>query len=335
MPTIEFPRRRLAALQDLASRILERHKGDDDALARELLSAFYEVCMQSGLDRVLVELEQAHAPLESSQLAHDPTLRVALAARLGNKAEFDPGGPRNAKPRQLADCVVATLSLTVVDEPARTITLADTVRAQVTAAIAGVIEIELAPPQIRTAIIATAREACESRFHSAFDKLVPHLDPRGVRFEKQPKIPLDAVQAVQRVLADARTALFTRAANAAVDRVKDVLARVNEEAATRIDAPVTLRLTPRDVAVRRVVGLASSPVAMMMHGVFEGLSDLAQLAWSAAEQAVRPYAASQTFAVGDVLEHPKFGRGKVVSAETQRISVEFAEATHTLVHARK
>ena len=48
----------------------------------------------------------------------------------------------------------------------------------------------------------------------------------------------------------------------------------------------------------------------------------------------RPYAASQTFAVGDLVDHPKFGRGTVVAAAAQRIEVEFDDGKHTLVHAR-
>jgi hypothetical protein len=47
---------------------------------------------------------------------------------------------------------------------------------------------------------------------------------------------------------------------------------------------------------------------------------------------VHPYAASRTFAVGDVIEHPKFGRGTVVSRVAQRIEVEFPDGKHTLAH---
>ncbi len=38
--------------------------------------------------------------------------------------------------------------------------------------------------------------------------------------------------------------------------------------------------------------------------------------------------------VGDLIEHPKFGRGAVVSIANQRMEVEFADGKHTLVHAR-
>jgi hypothetical protein len=50
-------------------------------------------------------------------------------------------------------------------------------------------------------------------------------------------------------------------------------------------------------------------------------------------QPALPYAASRTFAVGDVIDHPKFGRGKVIATVLKRIDVEFADGTHTLVHA--
>ena len=65
--------------------------------------------------------------------------------------------------------------------------------------------------------------------------------------------------------------------------------------------------------------------------------ELAHLAWRAPERPVRPYAATQTFAVGDLMEHPKFGRGTVLSCMAQRIEVEFPDGKHTLVHtpARK
>jgi hypothetical protein len=49
-------------------------------------------------------------------------------------------------------------------------------------------------------------------------------------------------------------------------------------------------------------------------------------------QTALPYAASRTFVVGDVIDHPKFGRGKVISSVMKRIDVEFADGTHTLVH---
>jgi hypothetical protein len=47
---------------------------------------------------------------------------------------------------------------------------------------------------------------------------------------------------------------------------------------------------------------------------------------------VHAYSATRTFAVGDVISHPKFGQGTVVSRLAQRIDVEFADGKHTLVH---
>ena len=52
--------------------------------------------------------------------------------------------------------------------------------------------------------------------------------------------------------------------------------------------------------------------------------------------AAKPYRASARFAVGDTIEHVKFGTGSVIRAGTDgKIDVRFADATRTLVHARK
>ncbi len=75
--------------------------------------------------------------------------------------------------------------------------------------------------------------------------------------------------------------------------------------------------------------------AAVIQALLDTVSELAQLAWQAAAQPVRPYAASQTFEVGELIEHPKFGRGCVTACATQRIDVEFADGKHTLVHAGK
>lgn len=49
----------------------------------------------------------------------------------------------------------------------------------------------------------------------------------------------------------------------------------------------------------------------------------------------RRYAATETFAPGDAIEHPKFGAGLVVGAADGKIEVEFADGPRTLVHARR
>jgi hypothetical protein len=51
-------------------------------------------------------------------------------------------------------------------------------------------------------------------------------------------------------------------------------------------------------------------------------------------RASRRYAASATFAVGDTIDHPKFGAGEVVRVNEGKIEVEFADEFRTLVHAR-
>ena len=338
MPAIGFPRPHLVTLQDLASRVLEtRQLGcDSETLARDLLLGFHDVCIRSGLDRVLADLADAYPPLDVADrfaLADHPRLFPALVARLGQKADFDDSGPRNAKPRQLADCVVACLGLTLTDDGDRTITLGDEVRTEVTTALAGILDVELAVPHIREQVIAKGRELCEPRYLDAFTKITAQLDDRGMRMVRQPKVALDAVQAVQQVLVDARNAVVERAGNLATDRAKQALARHNADAAARIDLPITLRLTPREVAIQRAceARVPKVPAAMVL-SLLDSLTELAHLAWRAVEQPVRTYAANQTFVAGDLIDHPKFGRGTVVSCAAQRIEVEFADGRHTLVH---
>ena len=337
MTALEFPRHHVGLLHQLAARLLDSRKAgsDNQALARQLLAGFHEGCMRSGLDRVLVDLDRAFPPLDladRSALADHPSLLPALVAQL-SAIDLDDGGPRNAKPRQLADCVVAALGLTLRDEADRTIALDDRVRTEVTAALAGVVDVELAVPQIRDAIVATGRELCEPRYHAAFDKITAQLDERGMRLLKQPKLPVDAIQSVQRVLFDARDAVVDRVARAAIDRAKDVIARADVDAAARIDLPITLRLTPRDVAILRACDARVTKLpSVVVSSLLDSLTELSRLAWRAPERPVRTYAASQTFVVGDVLEHPKFGRGSVISCLAQRIEVEFADGRHTLAH---
>ncbi|MEO8707053.1 MAG: hypothetical protein ABI867_43905 [Kofleriaceae bacterium] len=339
MPAIDLPRRHHTALQELGSRVLERRALECDAetLARDLLDGFHDVCMHVGLDGVLRALEAAHGfdiP-DGSALAEDANLRAALVARLENKAEFDAGGPRNAKPKQLADCLAASLGLVLVDDIDRTATFTDDVRLEVIAAVTGVIDAALAVPQIREAIVTKARELCEARHHSAFDKIAAQLDDRGMRMMRQPKVPLDAVQAVQQALADARYAIIEAMSHTAIDRAKRVLERADAEAAARIDQPITHTLTPRIVAIRRTADARFSKVAAaVVHSLTDSLAELAQFAWRSRELPVRPYSASLTFAVGDLLDHPKFGRGSVVTSAAQRIEVQFPESRCTLVHAR-
>jgi hypothetical protein len=339
MPTAEFPRSQLVALQELGARLLDGRKPKTplETLARDLLAGFHDLCIRAGLDRVPSELAAAHPPLDAADrdaLSEHPTLAPALVAQL-TALDLDGGGPRGARPRQLADAVVAALGLTVADAAERTITLGGDVRAQVVAAMAGVVEIELAAPKLRETMIAESRPRCELRYHAAFDKLARNLDERGMKITNPGKVPLDALQAVQRALFDARTAVLGRVAGAALDRAKEVIARADAAAAARIDQPVSLRLTPRDVVTLRICEprLPTAPAAVVQE-LLDGLTALAGFAWRL-DRPVRPYAASQTFAVGDLVEHPKFGRGSVVSELNKRIEVEFADGKRTLVHAGK
>jgi hypothetical protein len=342
---IDFPGPRIAALQDYATRLYESRRPGPSlaALARDLLLAFFDVCAHAGLDRVLADLAQAFPPL-------DPGDRAALAAHEGLLAamvaqleaiDLDGGGPRGAKPRQLVDCVVAALGLTLVAEPDRAIALDDAVRTDLTRALAAVIDVELAAPKLRADIIADARARCDPRHHPAFDRIAAQLDERGLQLVKQPKVPLDALHATQYALFDARNAVIARAAGAALDRARDVLARADgaaaqasAQASARIDQPITLRATPRDVAILRACDArVSKTPARVLQSLLDSLTDLLPIAWRAPVQTALPYAASRTFAVGDVIDHPKFGRGKVIATVTKRIDVEFADGIYTLVHA--
>ncbi len=47
----------------------------------------------------------------------------------------------------------------------------------------------------------------------------------------------------------------------------------------------------------------------------------------------RPYSPRESFVVGEVLQHSRFGQGKVMSARGKKIEVEFPEGRKTLVHA--
>ena len=131
----------------------------------------------------------------------------ALVAQL-EAIDLDGGGPRTAKPRQLADCVVAALGLTLSDEPDRTITLDAAVRTEVAAALASVVNVELAVPQDPRDHRRERARALRGALPRGVRQIAAQLDERGMRMIKQPKVPLDAVQAVQRVLSDARKAII-------------------------------------------------------------------------------------------------------------------------------
>src|SRR4051812_29481275 len=124
MSATEFPRPYLGTLGELGLRLLDSRKvgTPSEAFARELLAGFFDTCMRSGLDRVLDQLAQAFPPLDltdRTSLADHPSLLPALVAQL-DAIDLDGGGPRNAKPRQLADALVAVLGLTLTDEVDRT-----------------------------------------------------------------------------------------------------------------------------------------------------------------------------------------------------------------------
>jgi hypothetical protein len=310
-------------LLELGTRLLEtrKPKTELEPAARELLQGFVDVCMRTGLD-VLVndDLVETNVP--------------ALVAQL-KAADIDGGGPRNAKPRQVADAILGALGLTLGETEGRPpITLDDSVRTAVVAAISSVVEGELVAPVMREKIIADARRKCPEQYFTAFQKMAAELDERGVRLMRQLKLPIDAVQAVQHTLTEARDRFFDRIGRAAIDRAKDVLGKTNADAAARIDEPVTLKLTPRDVAIRRAQDPRLQKNApAVIEALLGGLCQAAQLVWSAPQKVARPYSAVQTFAVGETIAHPKFGEGTVTGVVRNKIDVEFESGKVTLVHA--
>ena len=59
-----------------------------------------------------------------------------------------------------------------------------------------------------------------------------------------------------------------------------------------------------------------------------------QAAIPAAQRVVHPYQRSQRYAVGDLIEHPKYGRGTVTGiAAPTKIKVKFPDGEHTLLQA--
>ena len=323
---VDFSQRHLAALTDVATRLVDSRKPKSDlhVLARELYIGFYDVCVRCGLDRVLADLEAT----DRLVLADDEPRASALVAKI-QAIDLDGGGPRNVKPRQLAECVVAALELNLVED-APAISIGADVRAELVAAITRVVDGELAGPKLREAVIAEARTRCEERYLGAFTKLTAQLDDHGLKLLALPKVPIDALHAVQHGLSDARDAVIDRVGRVAIDRAKELLARGDATAAERIDQPITLRATPREVAIARAqAGTSPGDIA---RALVDALSDLVPIAWRAAEQVAQAYGASKTFAIGDVIDHPKFGRGSVVASLAKNIEVEFADGKRMLAH---
>jgi len=327
---------RLDALQLLAARLLDSRKHGTQlrTLARDLLRGFHDVCLSWGLDRIVVELgEQLGVDgTDRSAFADSDDVCALIVARL-ETIDLEGRGPRNAKPRQVVDCLITGLGLTVAAEKVHSDTLTGEVRVAVVKAITDVLDVALAVPSFRDAVVADARARCPANYHASLAKVIAELDERGLQLIRHPKIPIDAMQASQHALREARDAVVGRAVGTAIDRARAVIALADEGVAARIDQPISLALTPRDVVIRRACDArVPKTAASVAEVVVAGLSELAGIVWTAPEQAVRRYSASATFAIGDVIEHPKFGRGVVAARSASRIDVEFSDGKHTLVH---
>lgn len=325
---MDFPTSKTAAFEKDVARLLDARRAGAslETLARDVLAVLGELATRHGLDALADRL--ADADQGEAQVA-------AVADKLAT-IDLDGGGPRAQKPKQVVDAALAALGLALVEDgPDRALALPHTVRVAVEKAIDAAVA-PFQPGRLRDAIIAGARARLDESHHAAFAKIAKDLDDRGVKLLKQTKVPLDAMQAAQRAIGQAKDAIAERATRAAFDgAAAAIAAEVGAEAAARLDQPVTLRSTPRDVAIARAcdarVDLTPTGVA---HVLFSALTELVPIAWGEPETIAVPYAASKKFAVGDVIEHPKFGRGAVVASLPQRIEVEFPDGTHTLVHAR-
>src|SRR3569623_1880514 len=150
---MNFPQRYVAALLDMSARLFDCRKtgGDLATLARDLLRGVFDVATGAGLDGLLSEL----GATDRTELEDREDLTAALVSQL-EAIHLDGGGPRNQKPRQLADSLLAALGQTVVEEPDRSLVLGGAVRAKITAAVAAVVGEGLAVPGRRGAIVAEA-----------------------------------------------------------------------------------------------------------------------------------------------------------------------------------
>ena len=84
------------------------------------------------------------------------------------------------------------------------------------------------------------------------------------------------------------------------------------------------------------VGKQSGRVAKIRVPITSAAPEVDALVTTAAPSTARPYSVSSTFALGDAIQHLKLGVGTVIRVGTEgKIDVRFADATRTLVHAKK
>ena len=75
------------------------------------------------------------------------------------------------------------------------------------------------------------------------------------------------------------------------------------------------------------------PAAPAAGGAGRKAGGAAGPAREAAAGPARPYSPNDVYAAGDWVEHPKFGRGKVVQARAGKIEVRFESGSRLLLHA--
>ncbi len=82
------------------------------------------------------------------------------------------------------------------------------------------------------------------------------------------------------------------------------------------------------------VGSHHGKVAKIRIVFIDDAPEIDRMIANASTGPAKPYRASARFAVGDTIEHPKFGLGSVLLIVDSKIDVRFADATRTLVHAK-
>ena len=61
-------------------------------------------------------------------------------------------------------------------------------------------------------------------------------------------------------------------------------------------------------------------------------NEMTDLSGSSASR-LRQYSGKEMYAAGDLIQHPKFGQGRVIEARSGKIDVKFGSEVRTLLHA--
>jgi hypothetical protein len=364
--SIPFPGRHKKLVEELAARCLiaQREKNHpDETLARDLLGGFYELCIDNGLEGILVAihaalphtLPAAPTPKEGSStglkalladarfvpenFSEHPKIKPALIEKLN--------GARDGRtPEGISELLVGFFSLDLRGQfgPAAT-SLPDAVRTAIATTSKSEFDRAFAPGQLRTSILKRLEGERIGRTR-AFKAMSPMVDERG-----GPPAYADVVFRHSELEAQQITNMFNsldrgkalaveEACRAATDHTKRILQESGvPEMAERIERAVSHRLTCFDVAVQRVIRQCD-PVydpAQVCTVFLESLSVLVPIEWQPPDPSANPlkaYGPTVKFAVGDRVGHKSFGEGVVVSCTDDRVIIDFSGERRTLVHGR-